>query len=86
MAPDPVTGNTAALAYNMAGTGSVDIRIFNAIGQMVNKQDEVKSGGPQTSTLNVSSYAPGVYVYVVTITYDVGGTSSLPVSKFVVVH
>ena len=86
VAPDPVTGNTAALAYNMAGTGSVDIRIFNAIGQMVNKQDEVKSGGPQTSTLNVSSYAPGVYVYVVTITYDVGGTSSLPVSKFVVVH
>ena len=83
MAPNPVTGNTATLAYFMASSGTVDIRIFNAIGQMVCKQDEAKNSGPQTSTLNLGGYAPGVYLYLIKLTDDSGGTETLPVGKFI---
>jgi hypothetical protein len=86
IAPNPVTGNKATLAYWMAGSGNVEIRIFNAVGQMVARQFEVQSGGPQTSAVNLIGYASGVYLYLINMTYDTGESGSLPVSKFLVVH
>ena len=86
IAPEPVTGNTATFAYWMASPGTAEIRVFNAVGQMVCKQVEVQAGGPQTSTLNFTGYAPGVYLYLIKMTYDSGGTDSAPVSKFLVVR
>ena len=74
------------MAYWMVSSGNVEIRIFNAIGQMVCKQDEFKAGGPQVSNLNFTRYAPGVYLYLITMTYDSGRTDSVPVSKFLVVR
>jgi hypothetical protein len=86
IAPEPVTGNTASLAFWMDDSGSIEIRIFNAIGQLVCKQDEVKGSGAQISTLNMQGYAPGVYLYLIEMTYNSGSKNTLPVSKFVVVR
>ena len=86
IAPNPVTGNTAIVAYWMVFPGSVEIRVFNAIGQMVSKHEDVKGSGPQNTALNFTGYAPGVYLYLVTMTYDTGGTDKTPVSKFMVVR
>ncbi len=84
IAPEPVTGTTGTLAYWMANSGTVKIRIFNAIGQLVCTQQETKSAGAQTSTLNFAGYAPGVYLYLINMNYDSGGADSVPVSKFLV--
>jgi len=73
------------------GSGLVNIRIYNEIGELVDKINEYKSaGGPQSSSINISKFAPGVYIYLVKFKYDNngnnGGTKKYYKRKFVVIH
>jgi hypothetical protein len=68
----------------MEGKGTVEIRVFNVAGQWLSSKSETKTVGPQTTVLDLSGFAPGVYLYQVRFTYDSGGTGLLPVAKFMV--
>lgn len=84
VAPQPARGPAATVAYWMGENGTVEIRVFNAVGQWVSSKRETKPSGPQTSSLDLSGFAPGVYLYQIRFSYDSGGTGSLPVGKFMV--
>ncbi|OGF47870.1 MAG: hypothetical protein A2452_12085 [Candidatus Firestonebacteria bacterium RIFOXYC2_FULL_39_67] len=82
--PSPVTGSTAGIAYYMTGSGTVKIKIYNEVGNMVSSLEEIKSLGSQGSTLNVSNLAPGIYFHIVSMTYDDGGIKKYSKRKFAV--
>lgn len=84
--PSPVKGPGCQVAYYMAQSGTVKVRVWNVAAELVSDLEEMKSAGPQTSTLNVSSYARGVYLYRVTMEYSGGATEKLPIKQFLVLH
>ena len=84
--PSPVTDSTAGIAYCMAGSGVVKIKVYNEIGDLVSSTEESKSSGPQGSTVNVSKMAPGIYFYIVTMNYDDGSNKKHAKRKFAVVR
>ena len=84
--PSPATGPTAQFSYCMGQLGTVKIRVYNAIGDIVAKIEDTKAAGPQLSTLNTGRLAPGVYFYFLEKHYGGGDTFKGGVKKFVVVH
>ena len=66
--------------------GTVAIKVYNVIGDLVAKVDESKSAGPQVSQLNTGRLAPGVYLYRIRRNYDDGTSNHSGVGKFVVKH
>lgn len=84
--PSPATGHTGQFAYCMDGAGTVKIRVYNVIGDIVAKIEESKPSGAQLSTLNTGRLAPGVYLYIVEKVYGGGNTSKAAVKKFLVKH
>lgn len=84
--PSPVRGDFASIAYQMNASGSVKVRVYNEVGDLVDTVQENKTAGPQTSKIRTKSFAPGVYLYLLTITYDSGSSVSQSVKKFVVIH
>lgn len=84
--PSPTTGSTASIAYFMAGAGQVNLRVYNEIGNLMYAQDERKSAGTQGSSIDVGRLAPGVYLYLLKMTYDNGSTEKYSKRKFVVQH
>ncbi|OGS36333.1 MAG: hypothetical protein A2506_03475 [Elusimicrobia bacterium RIFOXYD12_FULL_66_9] len=84
--PSPATGHTAQFAYCMDGAGTVKIRVYNVIGDIVWKLEESMPSGPQLSSINTGRLAPGVYLYIVEKVYGGGNTSKSAVKKFLVKH
>jgi hypothetical protein len=77
-------GSIVNLAYVMASAGTVEILAFNEAGDQVIHFNDTKPAGLQASQVDLCCLAPGVYLYLVLITYDTGGTEKLKPGKFVV--
>jgi hypothetical protein len=84
--PSPTTGSTAGIAYFMSGSGVVNIRVYNEIGNLMFMTNERKSAGTQGSNIDVGRLAPGVYLYLLKMSYDNGSTDKFTKRKFVVLH
>jgi len=64
----------------------VDIRVFNAVGELTLRSSNRCGSGVQTTDLDLTSFAPGVYFYMAEIHYDSGGDESLGPERFAVVR
>ena len=84
--PSPTVGNSAGIAYYMLVSGTVKIRIYNEIGDLVDTIVDSKSSGAQASRVTVGSMAPGVYYYLITMEYDDGTAEKYSTRKFAVTH
>ena len=84
--PSPATGPTANFAYCMALPGTVKVRIYNVVGDLVAKLEDARPAGPQLSQLNTARLAPGVYLYRLEKNYGGGNSTTSDVKKFVVRH
>ena len=96
--PSPATGPTGTFSYCMEQDGTGRIRIYNVIGDLVAKVEDVTSnaavcGSKLTagnyscrSTLNTGRLAPGVYLYRLEKDYGGGNTVRSSVKKFLVKH
>jgi hypothetical protein len=74
------------VAYTLSGAGTVKILVFNEAGRLVDKVEDQKPAGFQTSTLSTGDWAPGVYFYLCTLSPANGAAQTLPVVKFAVIH
>jgi hypothetical protein len=70
---NPSSGPTVNFVYNMAGSGTAFIRVWNASGVLAASLQNAQSIGIQQSVLNIQSFAPGHYFYQVDLKYDSGG-------------
>jgi hypothetical protein len=84
--PSPARGGSAQVAYTMQGPGRVKILVFNEAGRLVDKVEDEKPAGAQTSLLSCGLWAPGVYFYLCTLSPEGGAEAPLPMVKFSVVH
>ena len=81
--PSPATGPVGTFSYCMESAGTVKIKVYNVIGDLVSRIDDAKSAGQQASTMNTGRLAPGVYLY--TLERDYGGRKAKSgVKKFAV--
>jgi len=84
--PSPATGATGVFSYCMESAGTVQIRVYNVIGDLAVKIDDSKPAGAQFSTVDTGRFAPGVYLYTLERDYVGGNISRSKVKKFVVQH
>ncbi len=84
--PAPVIGGSANISYNMVGSGHMYLRIYNLAGELAATFDDVKPAGQQTSFLNLSGFAQGVYFYILQIQYDSGVWDKQQPRKFIVLR
>jgi hypothetical protein len=66
--PSPAR-DSARIVYTMAKTGTVDIRVYNASGQLAATLKETKPVGVQSTAVTTKLMAPGVYYYMLERTY-----------------
>ncbi len=84
--PSPVRGGQATLSYNMASGGQMDLRILNENGELALHATDSKGAGVQVTPLNLAPLVPGIYYYVVTLTYNSGSVDRIKTQKFAVVR
>jgi hypothetical protein len=84
--PSPVTGAVGNFAYCMASAGTVRIKVYNAIGDLVTKVEDTKGAGAQLSQINTARLASGVYLYRLEKDYGGGNSVTSKVKKFTVRH
>jgi hypothetical protein len=72
------------VAYVMAGSGKVIIRVWNENAALVDEVTDQKPGGDQITPLLVGRYAPGVYFYQVNMQYDAAPAEKTGILKFTV--
>jgi hypothetical protein len=84
--PSPARGNQATACYNMAEPGQVEVKIWNWRAGLVDDLNDQKPAGVQTTPFDISSFAPGVYLFEVTLRYDSGRTDKCGPHKFAVIH
>ena len=82
--PSPATGATGTFAYCMTGSGTMIIKIWNVIGDLVAKVEDRQLAGANISLLNTARLAPGVYLYRTEKRYDSGVSDRSGVKKFTV--
>jgi hypothetical protein len=73
---NPTSGPTVNFVYNMAQPGTANIRVWNAWGNLTATINDAKPAGEASSTLDVSTFAPGHYFYRVVLNYNSGQTDS----------
>jgi hypothetical protein len=73
---NPTSGPTVKFVYTMAQAGKADIKVWNAWGNLAAVINEPKGAGEASSSLDVSSFAPGHYFYRVVLHYDSGQQQS----------
>ena len=61
----PVRGGMTSFAYHLTAGGLVKIMILNERADKVAEYEEFKGAGLQTSQLNLSGLATGLYFYVI---------------------
>jgi hypothetical protein len=84
--PSPATGRTATIAYCMQSAGTVTIKIYNEIGDLVDTIRDTRLAGFQSSKVTVARMAPGLYFYIMTKHYNSGAKELFGMKKFVVQH
>jgi hypothetical protein len=82
--PNPVKGCCVNVVYRMEEPGTVEIRVYQEAGNLVNRVEEWKDAGVRVSRV-ACRQAPGYYFYRVTLRYDSGRTDVLSTGEFVVV-
>jgi hypothetical protein len=84
--PSPLPrGVTPFCVYTMREAGDVQIRVWNAAGDLVAQVfDSARPAGTQQSSLRLNYFAPGVYYYRVSLSYQSGATEQLSAQKFAV--
>jgi hypothetical protein len=75
---NPSSGPTVHFVYTMAENGQAFITLLNDGGDVVGSVNEVKSSGVQMTDLDIRSFAPGHYFYLITLKYDSGRVEKLP--------
>jgi hypothetical protein len=73
---NPTSGPTVNFVYNMAQSGNATIKVWNAWGNLVASINDAKPAGEGSSTLDVTSFAPGHYFYRVVLNYTSGQSDS----------
>ncbi len=73
---NPTSGPTVSFVYQMAGAGTATIKVWNAWGNLVATINDPKPAGEGSSSLDVTSFAPGHYFYRVVLNYNSGQTDS----------
>ena len=76
VSPNPVDGGSVKFVYTMAEAGTAQIKVWNAWGNLAATLSEPKGAGLQSTTLNVTSFAPGHYFYRVELHYGSGKVDS----------
>ena len=84
--PSPATGRVGTFNYCMGSAGTVKILVWNAIGDLASKIEDVKAAGTQSSTMDTARLAPGVYYYILERNYTSGAVTRSGTKKFVVKH
>lgn len=82
--PSPANGDTVSIVYQMKSAGMANLRIWNENGDLAASLEEHRLGGPQKSIIPITSFAPGVYLFRMVLTYDSGEVQRLDVQKFAV--
>jgi hypothetical protein len=72
VAPNPSPGPTVEFVYQMAEAGTANIKVWNAWGNLCATINDPKPAGLASSTLDISSFAPGHYFYRVVLNYNSG--------------
>jgi hypothetical protein len=84
--PSPARGNQASVAYAMSQIGNMRMEVWNQNGEWVARVTDRKTAGTQSTPFDISRFAPGVYFYSVTLSYDSGQVTRMKTGKFVVTH
>jgi len=84
--PSPARGATGNFAYCMAQAGTVRIKVYNSIGDLVTKIEDSRGAGAQLSQINTARLSSGVYLYRLEKDYGGGNSITSEVKKFVVRH
>lgn len=84
--PSPARGATGNFAYCMAQAGTVRIKVYNSVGDLVSKIEDTRGSGAQLSEINTGRLASGVYMYRLEKDYGGGNSITSDVKKFVVRH
>ncbi len=83
--PSPVRNGHATLAYDMGGSGKMEMVIWNQNREKVADVTDHKPAGSQTTAFSLSGFSPGVYLYLVTLSYDSGSSVKLKPGRFAVI-
>jgi hypothetical protein len=73
---NPTSGPTVNFVYQMAGAGTATIKVWNSWGNLVAAIHDPKPAGEESSSLDVTTFAPGHYFYRVVLNYNSGQTDS----------
>jgi hypothetical protein len=82
--PSPAHGGVVNIVSTLNTPGRASVRIWNENGDLAATQAQSGPAGVMTIPVPVNQFAPGVYLYIVTINYDSGSVDKLPVQKFAV--
>jgi hypothetical protein len=81
--PSPSSCGWVALTYHMREDGVCRVRVYHERGALVSSFQGNRSLGTSESRVNVCPFAPGVYIYRLTLQYASGASENLG-GKFVV--
>jgi hypothetical protein len=84
--PSPVSGNWAWAVYNMGGSGSAQISVYNEAGDLVTQETVPGGPGIQQTPIDLTHYRKGIYICRVVVTLDSGVSQALQFFKFVVIR
>jgi hypothetical protein len=84
--PNPVKGGLGRFVYQMSAGGTARVRVFRADGSICGQYTyEHTDGGLKDVPCDMSSYAAGVYFFIVDRDGDSGQTSQTILEKFIVI-
>lgn len=84
--PSPASGDRATVSYDMAESGTMDLKIWNDNGELAAEITDRKSAGVQVTPFDLTRLSPRVYFYIVTLSYDSGRVEKLKPRKFAVIR
>jgi hypothetical protein len=83
--PCPVRPNQSArIVFAMRSPGEAEVRVYHEDGTLVERMVRRRPFGIQEEDLQTGRYAPGVYLYRVTLKYDTGFVEQLRSGWFTV--
>jgi len=83
--PSPIKNKKATVRCDLCKPAHYEIRVFNAVGELVLKHSG-RGDGVVHANLEMGSFATGVYLYLLDIRYDDGERDTLGPLKFAVVR
>jgi len=81
--PNPVAGKTGHLVYQLEAAGKIQVRVYNAAYDLAAKFEDAQDAGRHEMTLNLQSFAPGVYYLLLDYKTDPGRRTAPPIKIYV---